>query len=90
LRLNERKWQENGEICIVQNFMLYSLQQILFWALKFMTIRWTILWLAWWEKSVETFGRNLKEGYQFEDLCLEVRLVLKPIFKNQIGWAWIG
>jgi hypothetical protein len=26
----------------VQKFMVYSLQQILFWAIKFMTIRWTL------------------------------------------------
>lgn len=39
------------------------------------------------EKYLETFGGNVKEGYQFEDLYLEVRIILKSILKNLVGWA---
>jgi hypothetical protein len=29
------------------------------------------------EKCIETFGENLKEGYHFEELYLEMRIILK-------------
>jgi len=39
------------------------------------------------EKYIETFGGNLKEGYQFEDLCLEARIILKIDLEEP---SWMG
>jgi hypothetical protein len=39
------------------------------------------------KKCIETFGGNLKEKHHFEDLCLGVKIILKWILKNQVGWA---
>jgi hypothetical protein len=33
---------------------------------------------------------NLKESYHLEDLCVDLRTILKLILKKQDGRVWIG
>jgi hypothetical protein len=43
------------------------------------------------EKCIETFGGNLKEGYHFQDLCIEVRIILKEEKeRNWVGVNWMN
>ena len=93
LGLRGKRWQGNGENCIMRSFKLCTYHQILFkWSKQ---EEWDGELVTSWEVHIGFWWGDLWERCHLEDLDIDGSIILKWVFKKwdgeaQTGSLWLG